>query len=108
MTRLIDRLQDAGLVTRQRTPEDRRGAYAALTAKGRALRQRMWPVYQAAVEKYFGAYVSEREAIQIGEILARVARAVHEASRAAAGSDGTPVRASRATAREMRRRPGSS
>ena len=34
LTRAIDRLSDAGLVSRQACPEDRRGAFAALTVSG--------------------------------------------------------------------------
>jgi MarR family 2-MHQ and catechol resistance regulon transcriptional repressor len=34
LTRAVDRLSDAGLVNRQACPEDRRGAFAALTESG--------------------------------------------------------------------------
>ena len=81
LTRLADRLQDAGLIERTAAEEDRRGAYCVITAAGRALRKRMWPVYQDAVERYFGAHISEKEATQMGEILARIARAVRAAPR---------------------------
>jgi DNA-binding MarR family transcriptional regulator len=77
LTRLADRLEQAGLIERAAAAEDRRGAYCVITAAGRALRKRMWPVYQAAVERHFGAFVSEREAVQLGETLARVARAAN-------------------------------
>src|SRR5262245_16656275 len=46
LTRLVDRLEEAGLVARERSGEDRRGAYAVLTEQGRATRRRMWPPYQ--------------------------------------------------------------
>jgi hypothetical protein len=65
--------------------EDRRGAYCVITAAGRAMRKRMWPVYQEAIERYFGAFVSDREATQLGEVLARVAHGVR-----AAPSEGAP------------------
>jgi len=81
LTRLADRLQDAGLIERTAAAEDRRGAYCVITAAGRVLRRRMWPVYQDAVERYFGAHISEKEATQVGEILARIARAVRAAPR---------------------------
>ena len=81
LTRLADRLQDAGLIERTAAAEDRRGAYCVITAAGRAPRRRMWPVYQDAVERYFGAHISEKEATQMGEILARIARAVRAAPR---------------------------
>jgi DNA-binding MarR family transcriptional regulator len=53
VTRLVDRLQAAGLVARERTSEDGRGACAVLTDKGRDLRRRMWPVYRAAIDELF-------------------------------------------------------
>lgn len=37
MSRLVDRMVRAGLVTREEAPEDRRGAYAVLTPAGSAL-----------------------------------------------------------------------
>lgn len=81
LTRLADRLEDAGLIERVAAAEDRRGAYCVISAAGRALRKRMWPVYQVAVERYFGAHVSDKEAGQLGDVLGRVARAVRETPR---------------------------
>lgn len=72
VTRLVDRLQAVGLVTRQRTDEDRRGAYAALTAKGRVTRQRMWPVYQAGIAELFDRHLSAREHAALQRMLRSV------------------------------------
>src|SRR5882724_5986461 len=98
LTRLADRLQQAGLIDRAAASEDRRGAYCVVTAAGRALRKRMWPVYQAAVERYFGAHISEREATQIGDVLTRVARNGRAAPRNPAPTGATPRRSRRAVA----------
>jgi DNA-binding MarR family transcriptional regulator len=79
MTRLIDRLEEAGLVRRERAAEDRRGAFAALTEEGRAMRARMWPVYREAIAQLFEAHLAPGEARAIGAVLRRVlaaARAV--------------------------------
>ena len=51
LTRLVDRLEAAGLVARERAEEDRRGAFAVLTVQGRAMRKKMWPVYAAAIKR---------------------------------------------------------
>src|SRR3712207_4663272 len=59
LTRLVDRLETAGLLCRKTCPSDRRGAYAALTAEGLAMRSRMWPVYAEAIAKYFGQHLTE-------------------------------------------------
>lgn len=53
LTRLIDRLEEKGWVTRETCPKDRRGAYAVLTDDGRAKRVEAWPFLHAAIEKHF-------------------------------------------------------
>lgn len=56
-TRLVDRLEQEGLVQRQQSKEDRRGAEAVLTAKGRTLRAKMWTVYRATIEENFNRHL---------------------------------------------------
>jgi len=72
LTRLVDRLEDAGLVQRERSADDRRGAYAVLTSAGKAMRKGMWPVYQTAIRELFEAGVSEAEAATMGRALRRL------------------------------------
>lgn len=72
LTRLIDRLEQAGLVQRQRSEDDRRGAFAVLTAQGKAMRKRMWPVYQASIRDLFEEVISESEAAAMGKALRRL------------------------------------
>jgi len=98
LTRLADRLEEAGLIERAVAAEDRRGAYCVITAAGRALRKRMWPTYQAAVERYFGAHLSEREAELIGDALTRVARAVRESPRESSAPAAKPAARRKAAA----------
>ena len=76
LTRLVDRLEAAGLVARERAAEDRRGAFAVITAEGRVLQKKMWPVYAAAIKELFEDHITEREAAQIREPLERVLDAV--------------------------------
>ena len=61
ITRLIDRLETAGLVRRERSDEDRRGAYAVLSPEGRRMRKRMWPVYEKAIGELFEQQLSATE-----------------------------------------------
>lgn len=72
LTRLVDRLEAACLVTRERAPEDRRGAFAVLTANGKAMRRKMWPVYSAAIKEFFEDHVTDQEAAEFGEALRRI------------------------------------
>ena len=72
LTRLVDRLEKAKLVRRVRSEDDRRGAYAEITAEGRKLRRRMWPVYASAIEELFGAHLTKADAESIGCALEKV------------------------------------
>ena len=72
MTRLLDRLEEAGLLRREKAPGDRRGAYAVLTTEGEAARRRMWPHYQRAILELFGAALSERDAEDLVRIFKKV------------------------------------
>jgi DNA-binding MarR family transcriptional regulator len=69
MSRLIDRLVDAGYARRQPCPEDGRGQVVYLTEKGRALIDAMWPAYRAAITAHFGDRLDGRQAEALGEIL---------------------------------------
>ncbi|MET0185359.1 MAG: MarR family transcriptional regulator [Achromobacter sp.] len=53
LTRLIDRLEKEGLVTRSRSADDGRAAFAAITKEGRVLRRKMWKIYEATVAEFF-------------------------------------------------------
>lgn len=66
VTRLVDRLERAGLVSRQKAKDDRRGADAVLTTKGRALRAKMWPVYRTAIDELFNQHLTagQRQALE--------------------------------------------
>src|SRR5215470_19738618 len=49
ISRLIDRLAGQGYVERQPCEEDGRGQRIVITAAGREMRKRMWPVYARAI-----------------------------------------------------------
>jgi DNA-binding MarR family transcriptional regulator len=68
-SRLIDRLEKAGLARRENHPEDGRGQFVAITAAGRALQKRMWKVYGAAIDRHLGTKLSQAEAIELARIL---------------------------------------
>jgi DNA-binding MarR family transcriptional regulator len=54
MTKLVDRLEQAGLLRREPTPDDRRGSYAVLTAAGEMTLKRMWPTYAGVLAEVVG------------------------------------------------------
>ena len=75
LTRLVDRLERAGLLRREPDPADRRGSYAAITDDGRSMLRRMWPVYAAGIAEHFGRHLGDAEARVIASALGRVADA---------------------------------
>jgi DNA-binding MarR family transcriptional regulator len=72
LSRLIDRLVAAGYVEKRSCPEDRRGHMLRITEAGKALRQRTWPTYQAAILKHIGSHLSEDEARLLSALLAKL------------------------------------
>ena len=65
LTRLVDRLESAGLIARKPCPDDRRGAYAVLSGDGRVMRKKMWPVYNAEINALFSSHLTDSEARQL-------------------------------------------
>lgn len=72
LSRLLDRLEDAGLVRRQACKEDGRGTDVTITAAGRALQKRMWPVYRQAIGRHFARHLSTGEAEQLADLAKRL------------------------------------
>lgn len=72
LSRLLDRLEEEGLVKRQPCKEDGRGAMVAITAAGRELKKKMWPVYERAIEQHFARHLSEPEADKLAQLMARL------------------------------------
>ena len=78
LTRLVDRIEEAGLVKRERAEDDRRGYNAVITTAGLAMRKKMWPVYSKAIETYFDRHLTHAENATIRSVLRRVLDAVRE------------------------------
>jgi DNA-binding MarR family transcriptional regulator len=74
ITKLVDRLEAAGLLRRERTEDDGRGFYAVLTDDGERMLRRMWPVYAGVLRETFVDALSEDEAGVIAAGLDRAKR----------------------------------
>ena len=72
VTRLVDRLEEEGLLRRERTARDRRGAYAVLTDKGRDALDRARPVYAQGIVENFAQFLSDPEVRTITSALGRI------------------------------------
>ena len=75
LSRLLDRLQKEGLITRAPHQDDARGQWVVITGKGRALRARTWKVYARAIQKHVGDRLDDKAAAQLAGLLGRLAKA---------------------------------
>lgn len=71
-TKLVARLEDAGLVERFTPKSDRRATYAKLTAKGEAAANLAHPIQLELTEEYFGRFLEPAELEQLVAISSKV------------------------------------
>jgi DNA-binding MarR family transcriptional regulator len=72
VSRVVDELVRAGLVSREPNPDDGRSAFAALTPAGRAALRKAAPTYVAAVQREFADHLTVREAQVLAGALRKV------------------------------------
>jgi DNA-binding MarR family transcriptional regulator len=77
LTRLIDRMERAGLVTRARADSDRRGTYAELTQAGIETLFATAPTHMRGVREHFCDLFDDDEARVLEALLRRVADAAN-------------------------------
>ena len=78
LTRLIDRMEKAGVVRREQASDDRRGAYAVLTAQGRRRFEHVEPGHVRRVNEHFARHLSEAEARALTATLSKLIAANEE------------------------------
>jgi DNA-binding MarR family transcriptional regulator len=71
-TRLVARLEDAGLVVREIPADDRRATFARITDKGMEAFERAMPVHLQAVEEHFSKHVTDEQAAALRTAFANV------------------------------------
>ena len=69
LSRLLDRLEDRGLVEREPDPDDGRSRLIRVSKQGLAMRKMMWPVYRRTIETLIGQRLSATESEQLAELL---------------------------------------
>ena len=72
VTRLVQRLEDEGLLTRDQCPNDGRGITATITNKGKKLRKKMWPVYERVVRENFLCKFNSKELKELTNFIERI------------------------------------
>jgi DNA-binding MarR family transcriptional regulator len=102
ITKLVDRLQDAGYLERVACAHDRRSFQAELTPAGERMLAEMRAVYAAEVERHLGA-LSAEEAELVRVALEKVTASTCDAAHDGAGRNGQPD-----VSNERRTRPRSS
>lgn len=70
MTRLVDRVEQAGLVTRERVPGDRRGVSVLITSAGIQLYEEAMRRHVQDLAEEFASTMTEKQHRAVGEALA--------------------------------------
>jgi DNA-binding MarR family transcriptional regulator len=75
LSRLVDRMVEAGLVRRERCQDDRRGWFAVLTDQGRSALRRAAPVHLRGIQQHFTRHLDPDEVAVLAAALAKVVAA---------------------------------
>lgn len=75
ITRLVDRMETAGLIRRDSCATDGRVVYATLTPQGRKIFREAAPLAFKGVEEHFARHVTQKEAESLVAILSKILRA---------------------------------
>ncbi|MEZ5833874.1 MAG: helix-turn-helix domain-containing protein [Dongiaceae bacterium] len=72
LSRLIDRMVEAGLVKKVACPSDKRGHMLFATDAGRKARKATWPHYARAVNKHLGDKLTDVETEKLAALLGKL------------------------------------
>ncbi len=78
LTRLVDRIEKAGLVERTYCPSDRRGTFLVITDEGRETLGRMLPVRERVFRENFIDLIDEGDAETVARAMTQVANGAYE------------------------------
>lgn len=71
-SRLLARVEKAGLIARQACEDDGRGQVVVLTEAGHATRQRMWPIYADQLTRLIEDRLPPEERQQLADLLGKL------------------------------------
>jgi len=72
ISRVVGDLEAAGLVVRERNPDDKRSWFATVTPEGRNRLRSAAPTYLAAVEQHYTSHLTDREVVTVTRALQKV------------------------------------
>jgi DNA-binding MarR family transcriptional regulator len=78
LTRLVARIEKAGLLRREPDPDDGRGLYAALTEEGLEALRTTWPAYARGIAEHFGRHLTDEEVEVLDRAFSRILSAARE------------------------------
>lgn len=87
LTRLVDRIEKAGLVERTYCPSDRRGTFLVITDEGREILARMMPVRERVFRESFIELIREEDAKAVARILTAASDGIYESLNADGSCD---------------------
>ena len=77
-TKLVDRMEEAGLVRREPCPDDRRATFAVLTDEGRRMLERALAVHLPSLQRYLCDPLDAQQRRELEAILRRLRSALSE------------------------------
>ena len=72
VTRLVDRMVDAGLVERQACPSDRRSIHVILTPEGRNVLDRAVAAHIEGIDRHLMAHLSDKDRANLATVLTKI------------------------------------
>jgi DNA-binding MarR family transcriptional regulator len=75
LTRMLDRMENDGLIRRELNRRDRRRFDVALTQKGRARFEQVWPPHQEGIQHYFVDPLANRDLEALSRVLGKLIQA---------------------------------
>ena len=77
LTRSVDRLEESGMVFRESCPDDRRGAFAVLSERGRAVMDEAIPLHVAHIGEVLNGVLTPSEERTLSSLLRKIRDHVH-------------------------------
>lgn len=87
LSRLVDRIEKAGLVERTYCPSDRRGTFLVITDQGREALAGMEPIREKVFRENFTDLVSDEDAETLARVLSDVSAGTYESLNADGSCD---------------------
>ncbi len=72
LSRLVQRMTDAGLLVREQLPNDRRGHRLTLSDQGAGTLRRMWPIYRSSILAAIRLKLDDGEVETLTRLLGRL------------------------------------